>query len=505
MARGHFPTVTRLWRVIRWLSRPRVLIPILVLAVVIWLSTPYLAYRWAMHRIWVISDRAAAQTALPEYPRYVMRMWRWGLDNSPMARRALLGVYQDNPTESVGFAALSEAIGRLPANERGQALFSVLCTVFSEDSVADLTPAERRTLCAVSPAWIIRLQEFDVRLASDFAEQVIRVLPAESSSNLTLHWAVLPPDAIAPTVALRLASPLQINGLEYLTDGRGVVAVTPGWLYLWAISGEPTETAITARTSWGVAHRASPEMIATSHRDGVDIVSLPGGEVSQTIAMADFYGPNILEFTPNGAALISRTPSATGSALSGLTIWDLESGQPIYTLRSILGEVACLETDPDRPEVFIGLENGNLLIWEPTSDNPPDVIATGYNQSIASLALLGNSKELVVCMSSWVGVLDLETRQFVRTVSSDAPRYYQVVMLPDGTHGLVGNMTSQIQLWNMETGELAATFIGPDSSSTHIALSPDGTRFAASSDHTDRIAIYDIPEMVSQPSSPESN
>jgi WD40 repeat protein len=146
------------------------------------------------------------------------------------------------------------------------------------------------------------------------------------------------------------------DGLQWFLDPGGpALVVGPDFLEWFPASADlrPLESSYT-RWESVTAMAVSPDnrTVAFGLNTGeIDLVDVLSGQTLRTVIVAD--GVRRIEFSPDGRALLAETH------FSGITIWDVGTGQPIRTLE---GETFAFS--PDGRALAIGDTAGVIQFWD---------------------------------------------------------------------------------------------------------------------------------------------
>lgn len=152
-----------------------------------------------------------------------------------------------------------------------------------------------------------------------------------------------------------------------------------------------------------------------------------------------------IAFTPDGNRL------AVASSI-GIWIYDVRPGKEkeLDLLTGHTGEVTFITLSPDGKILASGGRDGTIRLWDVvTGENKKQL--TGHKWAISSLAFSPDGQTL----ASAIG--------------------HEAEMIPPQI-----GIEIDIKLWNIETGEVAATFRGHGKDITSLAFSPDGKTLASS-------------------------
>jgi WD40 repeat protein len=164
-------------------------------------------------------------------------------------------------------------------------------------------------------------------------------------------------------------------------------------------------------------------------------------------------GATRVAFSPDGTRLAAASDSREG-ADPLVSVWDLASGQELYTVTGLPNRAYALAFSPDGTKLAIG-EYGDFI-----------------------------------------KVYDAASGEEVLSLAGDHTRVLAVAFSPDGTLLATGGGEPP-KLWDLATGQELTTFPGHTSMVNGLAFSPDGSRLASSSiDGTTRVYAVDVEELI---------
>jgi WD40 repeat protein len=152
---------------------------------------------------------------------------------------------------------------------------------------------------------------------------------------------------------------------------------------------------------------------------------------------------NTISLTPNGKYLV------TGSSDNKCLIWDLSSGERLYSFKGHEADILTTAISPD----------GKILI--------------------------SGSKDLT-CIS-W----DIKSRSLIKTMKGHANSVYCISITPDGKKAISGSWDGTCIIWDIKNGQILNTLKGHKSLVLSIAINSDGKRILSSSNDRTCI-IWDI-------------
>ncbi len=220
--------------------------------------------------------------------------------------------------------------------------------------------------CGYSPCMAINQQSS--LMATDQGDGTVALVDLR-----TLRWRMLPARD-GPTAA----------AISFMPDGRTVVTGgTNGRVSFWDVSsGRVTRTLRFAQPVWWTAASPDGKLLAvqTGPADGsnnrVEVVRIATGAVLQSHPLP--YGPNGVEFTPDGRELVALGCCWTGSG-SALVAWDVRSGRQMFRLGDSVNASA-FDIAPGSQLLGVGTGDGQALLLDPRTGRrttPPIQVATG--------------------------------------------------------------------------------------------------------------------------------
>jgi WD40 repeat protein len=205
-----------------------------------------------------------------------------------------------------------------------------------------------------------------------------------------------------------------------------------------------------------VSYSPDGRRLASAGADGKALLwDAETGESLLTLPVhPDGAGLTRVAISPDGARLAAATDyPADGGPLVG--VWDLASGQELYTLTGLPERPWCLAFSPDGTKLFIPIDDELVKLYD---------AATG-KESLSFASHIG--------------------------------RPIAVAFSPDGALLATGDRDKPPKLWDLATGQALTTLAGHTAMVNGLAFSPDGTRLASSSlDGTTRVYTLDVDELV---------
>ena len=195
--------------------------------------------------------------------------------------------------------------------------------------------------------------------------------------------------------------------------------------------------------------------------------------------------PALLGFTPDGARIVAREWAAGRPATN--RAWDVGTGAMVpYDLKHVAASAHGLSHDGTRIAIRHDIRACAVLDAR-TLDT--QCILRGHNEPIAFLAwTVDGSRVVTTSADHTVRLWDAATGAQLAVLDAEHPS--SVAVAPDGS-GVACRRGGTVHFWDFTVGP--STVLTPDVSYVyHLAWTPDGTRLAASSAYSTRVAIIDV-------------
>jgi hypothetical protein len=218
-------------------------------------------------------------------------------------------------------------------------------------------------------------------------------------------------------------------------------------------------------------------------------------------ARGSFTGPErlvtSLTFTPDGEAIVTGCGDWVARTRGGAVQvwgwrkpnrWGLKTGQQVSRLdtpRHVLS-LACA---PDGKTVAIGLEEGGLLLWNPSRNwHQAHLNHTGR---VRSLAWSPDGRILAVAAGPEVHLWDVTTEEVPLTLRGHSYWVWSVAFSPDGRTLLTGSWDLTVRVWDAATGQEKACYNWDIGKVHAVAFAPDGMTAAAGGDDQG-VVVWDV-------------
>jgi WD40 repeat protein len=320
-----------------------------------------------------------------------------------------------------------------------------------------------------------------------------RLLAAPGVDHTVTVWDV----ATGRDVATLHGHTDQVFSATFSPDGRRLV--TAGWegsVKVWDLTTGERELRTPRFTVDDLSH--APWSVALS-ADGRRL-ALAGSSVDATVRVYDVLsGENVFTFRGHSARVVSVAFSPDGRRLvSGSTdktvrLWDTETGQEVLTLRDHTDLVGHVRFDPSGQRLASASDDGTALVWDATPPEDDRRIRTlrGHAGVVYSVAFSPDGQHLASAGGDQtVRIWEATTGREILALHGHRGPVNSVAFSLDGRLLASASEDKTVKLWDAQT--CVAVFTLPDfpGGVRCVAFSPDG-RHLATSDAAESVQVWD--------------
>ncbi|MBF0605936.1 MAG: metallophosphoesterase [Magnetococcales bacterium] len=225
--------------------------------------------------------------------------------------------------------------------------------------------------------------------------------------------------------------------------------------------------------------------------DGKKIIS---GSVDRTLRIWDMTTGNMLytlkehrDKVNSVAISVDSEKIVSGSDDKTVRIWDMLTGSLIDTLKGHDGFVTSVAISMDG-KIVSGSRDNTLRIWDMATGTLIDTLK-GHRDNVNSVTISTNGMNIVSGSSdSTLRIWDMATGRLIYILKGHIARVNSVAISADGTKIVSGSSDNTLRIWDMVTGSFIDTLEGHNGAVNSVAISADGTKIVSgSSDNTLRI------------------
>ena len=181
-------------------------------------------------------------------------------------------------------------------------------------------------------------------------------------------------------------------------------------------------------------------------------------------------------------SVVAKVASIVGHPCSDGTVkvWDVESGQRIFTLNGHSGTVGGVALSPDGGKLASAGWDGKVKVWD-TGTGRETLAFEGHNGPVHCVAYSPDGKRLASGgFDQTVKVWDAGTWQEISTLDGHSDRIWSVAFSPDGVRLASAGQDRTVQLWDAGTWRKTLNVEHADNVRC-VAFSPEGNQLASAS------------------------
>jgi WD40 repeat protein len=284
-----------------------------------------------------------------------------------------------------------------------------------------------------------------------------------------------------------------INDFGLSPDGTTLTVVNNGLTQIWDISGTPNleqeyENDTQGWPSFSIVDSEGDVVATRLDAEGTRI-KIWNPLTGETIREVEDAGALVfaMGFDFEGRLVsVHRTEGNDGAASTGMTIWNIETGEK-ETQLEWEGDPAAVAMDfsPDRSQVATSDGIGNIQIWDVATGDHVESLH-GHYPAVDGMAFSPDGSLLAAATERGIAIWDTSSYDQEPTIAMSDSRLNAIEFTPDGTHIVMSEEQSgaydagQLVLWDVER-ELIAAEIPIRDTVFYLRFSDDGSTITADS------------------------
>jgi hypothetical protein len=195
---------------------------------------------------------------------------------------------------------------------------------------------------------------------------------------------------------------------------------------------------------------------------------------------------NAVAFSPDGRR------AATGGEDGSIRLWHVASGREILHTDEHTSPVTALAFTPDGLLVLSCTQAGSLRLWDAETGWEAQEL-TGQAGSLLCLAVSPDGRKAACASKDQLQLWDLESGQMLGTFAGHTLPVTSVGFVPGGHWLVSGSLDRTVRVWDVATRRPLYVFEGHAQGVNAIALAADG-RHAASTGNDRTIRVWALPQ-----------
>lgn len=200
----------------------------------------------------------------------------------------------------------------------------------------------------------------------------------------------------------------------------------------------------------------------------------PGGALVRTLN-GHSGSVNAVTVTTDGQKLIS------GSSDNSLKVWNLETGEEIFSLIGHNASVTAVAATFDGKLVISGSDDKTLKVWD-LETGEERFTFSGHRNCINAISISRKSQQVVSASSdNIINVWNLKTGEKQFSINGHNSPVQSLALTSNDKLLVSGSYDSIIKVWNLETGQEMLSFKGHSSAIRTVFISPDDNQVISAS------------------------
>lgn len=204
----------------------------------------------------------------------------------------------------------------------------------------------------------------------------------------------------------------------------------------------------------------------------------------------DLLVPLGVDYSPDGARLVTSVLTHTP------IVWDATTGEQLLELEGHTAHARWTSWSPDGAIIAGGSDDGTVILWDADSGDVLHTLDAGFLLT-NGVAFSPDSSRIATTsgIDDVLRIWDVATGNLLSTITFDRMPFF-VAWSPDGAQIAVSSMTDDIGgkifIYDPDSGELVMDLTMPDSNTTGLTYSPDGTRLLSGAFQAELAQEWDV-------------